>query len=55
MREPEPARCYQSQRVWIRCQTCGARPGVFHIRTPHIGAFCEKCCPACNPKAAAKE
>jgi len=54
MRETEPAACYQSTRVWIRCRTCGARPGVLHMPTHYIGYFCEKCCPACRLKLVAK-
>ena len=51
MREPEPARCYLSRRVWLRCRTCGARPGAIHIPTKFIGLFCGKCCPACRGEA----
>jgi hypothetical protein len=55
MRDTEPAACYQSRRVWLRCRTCGARPGVLHIPTHYIGYFCGKCCPACRLKLVAKE
>ena len=54
MREPQPAACYQSRRVWLRCRACSARPGVLHIPTRYIGYFCGKCCPACREKPAAK-
>jgi hypothetical protein len=54
MRETEPVACYQVRRVWLRCRTCGERPGVLHIPTHYIGYFCVQCCPACRKKPAAK-
>ncbi len=55
MGEPELAMCFQSSRTDLKCRTCGERPDLVHIPTHHIGSFCEKCCPVCNPKSAVEE
>ena len=46
MRVTQPAACFQSRRT--EC------PGVVHFPTRYVGYYCEKCCPACRQKPAAK-
>jgi hypothetical protein len=55
MSEAQPAACYRSQLTTISCRACGERTDLVHFPTRYIGCYCSKCCPACNPKPAAKE
>jgi excisionase family DNA binding protein len=51
----KPAACYQTSRTGFNaCQTCGELPSVIHIPICIVGYFCEKCCPACRERPAAK-
>ena len=54
MRVTQPAACFQSRRTELPCRTCGERPSVVHFPTRYVGYYCEKCCPACRQKPAAK-
>ncbi len=56
MRTRLPVACFQSSRTALRrCETCRQQPAVIHIPIHYAGYYCSKCCPACNPKSAAKE
>jgi hypothetical protein len=55
MRASEQVACIQSSPTDLHCRTCGKRPGVLHTPTRYFGYYCEKCCPACREKPAAKE
>jgi hypothetical protein len=54
MSAPEPVACFQSSRTDLKCRICGEWPSFVHFPIRQIGAFCAKCCPACNPKPVAK-
>jgi len=54
MRETQPAACFQSRHSELPCRTCGKHPDVVHFPTRYVGYYCEKCCPACRQKPAAK-
>ena len=51
---PETIPCFQTRRSIEACRTCGKQSGVVHLPTKVTGYYCEKCCPACNSKPAAK-
>ena len=50
----EPIPCFQIRRSIETCRACGKGSAVVHLPTKFIGYYCEKCCPACNSKPAAK-
>jgi hypothetical protein len=50
----DPIPCFQTRRSIETCRACGKGSAVVHLPTKYTGYYCEKCCPACNPKPAPK-